>query len=95
MGAVGTEPPVIKSNVGTGPGGSGFGRGFGHQEAPQADGEEEAPQAAEAHSRSAAQQEVVSRDQQLARQLRQNSREVQHSTHRVARRRWVGRRCKL
>jgi hypothetical protein len=33
--------------------------GFGHQEASQADGEEEAPQAAEAHSRSATQQEVA------------------------------------
>jgi hypothetical protein len=32
--------------------------GFGHQEAAQADGEEEAPQAAEEDARSASQQEV-------------------------------------
>jgi hypothetical protein len=37
---------------------SGVPRGFGHQEAAQADGEEEAPQAAEEDARSATQQEV-------------------------------------
>ncbi|WP_438264931.1 hypothetical protein [Blastococcus mobilis] len=37
---------------------SGAPRGFGHQEAAQADGEEEAPQAAEEDARSATQQEV-------------------------------------
>ena len=87
----------VKSNVGTGPGGSGFGRGFGHQEAPQADGEEEAPQAAEAHARSAPQQEVAPKREVapqpasgcgaisgLARQLRQDGREVEHAADWVA-----------